>query len=201
MYGVAVAAIGMLSTLVVGLTIDAYGPVADNAGGIAEMTGMGESIRDRTDVLDSAGNTTAAIGKGFAIGSAILTSLALFSAFLTRANLLDPEANIMDSINLLDPACGSGGMFVQSANFVREHRKNPSNELSIFGAESKDANLKTGKMNLAVQGLSGDLSQGNTYYEDPHNSLGKFDFVMANPPFNVDGVDKERIKDEIVDKT
>ncbi|MEE3266084.1 MAG: sodium/proton-translocating pyrophosphatase, partial [SAR324 cluster bacterium] len=72
MYGVAVAAIGMLSTLVVGLTIDAYGPVADNAGGIAEMTGMGESIRDRTDVLDSAGNTTAAIGKGFAIGSAIL---------------------------------------------------------------------------------------------------------------------------------
>ena len=108
MYGVAVAAIGMLSTLVVGLTIDAYGPVADNAGGIAEMTGMGESIRDRTDVLDSAGNTTAAIGKGFAIGSAILTSLALFSAFLTRANLLDPEANIMDSINLLDPLVLTG---------------------------------------------------------------------------------------------
>ena len=108
MYGVAVAAIGMLSTLVVGLTIDAYGPVADNAGGIAEMTGMGESIRDRTDVLDSAGNTTAAIGKGFAIGSAILTSLALFSAFLIRANHLDPEANIMDSINLLAPLVLTG---------------------------------------------------------------------------------------------
>ena len=108
MYGVAVAAIGMLSTLVVGLTIDAYGPVADNAGGIAEMTGMGEKIRNRTDVLDSAGNTTAAIGKGFAIGSAILTSLALFSAFLTRADLLDPEAKIMDSINLLDPLVLTG---------------------------------------------------------------------------------------------
>jgi len=108
MYGVAVAAIGMLSTLVVGLTIDAYGPVADNAGGIAEMTGMGENIRDRTDVLDSAGNTTAAIGKGFAIGSAILTSLALFSAFLTRADLLDPEAKIMNSINLLDPLVLTG---------------------------------------------------------------------------------------------
>jgi K(+)-stimulated pyrophosphate-energized sodium pump len=90
MYGIAIGALGMLSTIAVGLTIDAYGPVSDNAGGIAEMSHMGKDIRARTDALDAAGNTTAAIGKGFAIGSAALTSLALTSAFLTRAKI-SPE--------------------------------------------------------------------------------------------------------------
>lgn len=90
MYGIAIGALGMLSTIAVGLTIDAYGPVSDNAGGIAEMSHMGKDIRSRTDALDAAGNTTAAIGKGFAIGSAALTSLALTSAFLTRAKI-SPE--------------------------------------------------------------------------------------------------------------
>ena len=84
-FGVALAALGMLSNLAVGLAIDAYGPIADNAGGIAEMSDLGPETRERTDALDAAGNTTAAIGKGFAIGSAALVSLALYGAFVTRA--------------------------------------------------------------------------------------------------------------------
>lgn len=86
MFGVALGALGMLSTLAVGLAIDGYGPISDNAGGITEMAGLGEHIRERTDALDAAGNTTAAIGKGFAIGSAALVSLSLYGAFLTRAS-------------------------------------------------------------------------------------------------------------------
>lgn len=85
MLGVALAAIGMLSTLSVGLAIDVYGPISDNAGGIATMAELDPKVRELTDALDAAGNTTAAIGKGFAIGSAALVSLALYGAFITRA--------------------------------------------------------------------------------------------------------------------
>jgi type I restriction enzyme M protein len=97
---------------------------------------------------------------------------------------------------IFDPACGSGGMFVQSARFVEEHKKNPGDELSVFGQEKVAETVRLGKMNLAVHGLAGDIRQGNSYYEDLHRSIGKFDFVMANPPFNVDRVDKERLRDD-----
>ena len=102
MLGVALAAIGMLSTLAVGLAIDAYGPISDNAGGIAEMSELGSNIRDITDALDAAGNTTAAVGKGFAIGSAALVALALYGAFITRASN-SQNKNPIFSIELNDP--------------------------------------------------------------------------------------------------
>ncbi|MFZ2410356.1 MAG: class I SAM-dependent DNA methyltransferase [Candidatus Methanoperedens sp.] len=97
---------------------------------------------------------------------------------------------------IFDPACGSGGMFVQSARFVGNHKKNPNAEISVYGQEKTAETVRLCKMNLAVHGLSGDIREGNSYYEDIHKSFGKFDFVMANPPFNVDRVDKERIKDD-----
>jgi type I restriction enzyme M protein len=98
---------------------------------------------------------------------------------------------------ILDPACGSGGMFVQSARFVSEHKKNPSSELSIHGQEKAEVTAAICRMNLAVHGLEGDVRSANTYYEDLHKSPGRFDFVLANPPFNVNAVDKERLASEV----
>lgn len=103
MYGVALAAIGFLSNLATGLSIDVYGPVCDNAGGIAEMAELDPSVREKTDALDAAGNTTAAIGKGFAIGSAALVSLALFGAFVTRIREASGDTLFTEGVNMLEP--------------------------------------------------------------------------------------------------
>ncbi len=95
---------------------------------------------------------------------------------------------------ILDPACGSGGMFVQSARFIEEHRNGNGGRLSIYGQERVEETVRLCKMNLAVHGLEGQISQSNTYYENPFNSVGQFDCVMANPPFNVNKVDKAKLK-------
>ena len=94
---------------------------------------------------------------------------------------------------VFDPACGSGGMFVQCAKFVERHKKSAVRELSVYGQEQKEVTVPLAKMNLALHGLSGDIRLGNSYYDDLHRSLGEFDFVMANPPFNVNGIDKDKL--------
>ncbi|MCA1708464.1 MAG: type I restriction-modification system subunit M [Actinobacteria bacterium] len=94
---------------------------------------------------------------------------------------------------VFDPACGSGGMFVQCAKFVERHQGSATKELSVYGQEQKEVTVPLAKMNLALHGLSGDIRLGNSYYDDLHRSAGAFDFVMANPPFNVNGVDKDKL--------
>ena len=118
--------------------------------------------------------------------------------FFTPTSIVKLIVNIIEPFHgkVFDPACGSGGMFVQSARFKEEHQSNGNQALSIYGQEKVSETVRLGKMNLAVHGLAGDIRQGNAYYEDLHNSTGKFDFVMANPPFNVNRVDKDRLKDD-----
>ncbi|PAV12288.1 hypothetical protein ASJ81_06820 [Methanosarcina spelaei] len=116
--------------------------------------------------------------------------------FFTPTSLVRLIVEIIEPYHgrILDPACGSGGMFVQSAHFVENQHREASSEISIYGQEKVADTVRLCKMNLAVHGLSGDIKEGNTYYEDIHNSVGTFDFVMANPPFNVKKVDFEKVK-------
>ena len=116
--------------------------------------------------------------------------------YFTPTPIVQLIVEIMEPFNgkILDPACGSGGMFVQSARFVDEHRNGKTGRLSIHGQERVDETVRLCKMNLAVHGLEGQIKQSNTYYEDPFESVGQFDYVMANPPFNVNKIDKAKLE-------
>ncbi|MDZ7725319.1 MAG: N-6 DNA methylase [candidate division KSB1 bacterium] len=107
------------------------------------------------------------------------------------AHVLDPNGGIV-----LDPACGSGGMFVQSARTVREHGDNPAERLTFYGMEKNSTTIRLAQMNLAVHGLEGNIQKAITYYQDPHALVGKADYVMANPPFNVDEIDADSVKSD-----
>jgi type I restriction enzyme M protein len=109
----------------------------------------------------------------------------------TIVNVIEPDHGI-----IFDPACGSGGMFVQSSHFIEGHGEYTSHRVTFFGQEKTATTIRLAKMNLAIHGLEGDIREANTFYEDVHTLYGKSDFVMANPPFNVDMVDAEKVKDD-----
>ena len=109
-------------------------------------------------------------------------------------NIIEPHGG-----TVYDPACGSGGMFVQSAQFIEQHRHDNANsggDIYVYGQEQTLETVKLAKMNLAVNGLRGEIKQANTYYEDPHGSFAKFDYVLANPPFNVDDVSLSSVEND-----
>lgn len=116
--------------------------------------------------------------------------------FFTPASIVRLIVEILEPFHgrIFDPACGSGGMFVHSAHFVERHRHSPGDELSIYGQEKTGETVRLARMNLAIHGLSGEIGEGNSYYDDLHSSVGRFDFVMANPPFNVDRIDKAKLE-------
>ena len=116
--------------------------------------------------------------------------------FFTPVSLVSLIAHVLDPQRgtVLDPACGSGGMFVQSARTVEEHGQSPTERLTFRGLEKNGTTIHLAKMNLAVHGLEGDIQQAITYYEDPHELVGRADYVIANPPFNVDEIDADKVK-------
>lgn len=118
--------------------------------------------------------------------------------FFTPVSIVQTIVNVIEPKQgkIIDPACGSGGMFVQSAHFIETMQANPSERVTFYGMEKNPTTIRLAKMNLAVHGLEGDIQKAISYYEDPHDMLGEADFVMANPPFNVDEIDAEKIKDD-----
>lgn len=144
--------------------------------------------------MDKGGDTFGLIYEYF-LGKFAMSEGQKGGEFYTPTSIVRLIVEILEPYHgrIFDPACGSGGMFIQSARFVEAHQKNPTKEISVHGQERVTDTSRLARLNLAVHGLSGEIRQGNTYYEDLQDSVGRFDFVMANPPFNVSKIDKERL--------
>ena len=144
--------------------------------------------------MDKGGDTFGLIYEYF-LGKFAMSEGQKGGEFYTPTSIVRLIVEILEPYHgrIFDPACGSGGMFIQSARFVEAHQKNPTQEISVHGQERVTDTSRLARLNLAVHGLSGEIKQGNTYYEDLQDSVGRFDFVMANPPFNVSKIDKERL--------
>ena len=118
--------------------------------------------------------------------------------FFTPQSIVQMLVNVIEPGDgkVLDPACGSGGMFVQSAHFIESQKENPSEKVVFYGMEKNPTTIRLAKMNLAVHGLEGNIQKAISYYEDPHELKGQVNYVMANPPFNVDEVDADKVKND-----
>ena len=147
--------------------------------------------------MDKGGDTFGIIYEYF-LGKFAMSEGQKGGEFYTPTSIVRLIVEILEPYHgrIYDPACGSGGMFVQSARCVENHQKDPRAESSVYGQERVTDTSRLARLNLSVHGLSGDIKQGNTYYEDLHDSPGRFDYVLANPPFNVSKVDKERIAED-----
>jgi len=165
---------------------------------ILENPTLTKLLKDMNAIpMDRGGDTFGLIYEYF-LGKFAMSEGQKGGEFYTPTSLVKLIVDILEPYHgrILDPACGSGGMFVQSARFVENHHKNPTAEISVYGQERVTETSRLARLNLAVHGLTGEIKQGNTFYEDLHDCPGRFDFVLANPPFNVSKVDKERLVDD-----
>jgi type I restriction enzyme M protein len=174
------------------------GGVLPRSYGSFENRMLVELLKLMNSIPDALGGDAFGLIYEYFLGKFAMTEGQKGGEFFTPSSIVRLIVEIIEPFHgrIYDPACGSGGMFVQSARFVERHAGRPADELSVFGQERVAETVRLAKMNLAVHGLAGDIREANSYYDDAHDAVGAFDFVMANPPFNVNRVDRERLRED-----